>query len=133
MRKSKSENIAIVGKISLTKRLVSRRQPPVTPHPRPQPAVELLGEDGEPAPFERYQLSSVGAYLYSEYLHCEGETLTLRLTLPPVAEPLIVTGEVVSACTDGDAGMGIAFRNMKRKEKRLLQEYVARKFVNHVK
>lgn len=122
----------VVGQIQLKKKLFSRRRTRRAKSRR-SATVELVGANGDVVGFERYQISAVGAYLFSEYLHCEGETLTLRLSLPSVETPLEVQGEVVNANVDSEPGMGVVFRKMSVRDKRVLQDYVAKRFVNYVK
>jgi hypothetical protein len=97
-------------------------------------AVELIDESGRAIPFECFDLSAVGVYLYSDLLLSPGEMVRLRLTLPWSARPITVQGEVVRAePEDGTQrpGMGVAFRDLGADVAQELRSYVARRFFRH--
>jgi len=96
--------------------------------------IEVVDEAGNSVPFDCFDISAVGVYLRSDLLLCEGERLTLMLTLPPRGRPVSVRGEVIRADT-GDGlhapGMGIAFREMGHDIREQLRRYVAKRFFRH--
>lgn len=122
---------AVVGNGVSEEQRVSRRHATLM-QSRRKPKIEVVDEMGTAVSFDNYQISTVGAFLHSPYLHCEGEKLQLRLSLPRVERPLLIEGEVVHANMDTESGMGIVFRRMSLRDKRYLQEYVTRRFINNV-
>jgi hypothetical protein len=97
-------------------------------------AVELIDCDGRSIPFETFDLSTVGVYLYSDLLLEPGEIVHLRLRLPWNARPIHVHGEVVRAEQDSEAqppGMGVAFRDLGAEVAQELRKYVAKRFFRH--
>lgn len=131
MGKLLEEAAVVVGQIKLKKQMVSRRRPPQS-RSRRGSKIEVVVENGGVIAFDRYQINAVGAYLFSDYLYCEGEILKMRLFLPAVESALIIEGEVVNVNVDKDSGMGIVFRKMGIRHKRMLQDYVARRFAKRV-
>ncbi|MBN2804308.1 MAG: PilZ domain-containing protein [Deltaproteobacteria bacterium] len=87
-------------------------------------------EIDEEIDFEKYDLSTVGAYLYSQYLFCTGDNLNLKISIPGVSEPLLINSVVVRAGTDDDCGIGVAFKDLSAKSKRILNNYITTKFLN---
>jgi hypothetical protein len=97
-------------------------------------AIEMIDESGRAIPFECFDLSAVGVYLYSDLLLSPGELVQLRLRLPWSARPILVRGEVVRAePEDGvqSPGMGVAFRDLGADVAQELRSYVARRFFRH--
>jgi len=94
-------------------------------------SLELILGAGHAVPFERFDLSAVGVYLYSDFLLSEGEDVSLSLRLPYSPRAVEIAGRVVRAQT-GDqqqpAGMGVAFRDLDNGVRRDLREFVARRF-----
>lgn len=95
--------------------------------------IEMIDGYGSTIPFDNYDLNAVGVYLYSDYLLCVGEKLDLKVSLPSGKTPLRITGEVVHANAGDNPGMGVAFRRLSVMDKQQLQNYVAQRFLRHVK
>lgn len=96
--------------------------------------IELIDESGRTIPFDCFDLSAVGVYLYSDLLLSPGEIVHLKLTLPWSTRPVQVRGEVVRAePEDGvqSPGMGVAFRDLGTEVELELKRYVARRFFRH--
>jgi hypothetical protein len=93
--------------------------------------LELVLGAGHAVPFERFDLSTVGVYLYSDFLLSEGEDVCLKIRLPFSPRAVEVAGRVVRA-QEGDeqqpAGMGVAFRDVDNGLRQELREFVARRF-----
>lgn len=123
-------NVGVIDKIALQKKAVSRRRPQVVSR-RSKAVVEVVDEHGDCVAFDKYQLSPYGVFLYSQYLHCEGEKINLRVSLPSLDTPMFIEGEVINATVDLDPGMGIAFRKIKPLDRKYLQDYVAKRFIEN--
>ena len=89
-------------------------------------------ETDEAIDFDRYELSPVGAYLYSQYLFCTGEKLNIEISIPGNDTPLSVEGRVIRTDTDSNCGMGIAFNSIRAKDKRVLKSYIASRFIKNI-
>lgn len=94
--------------------------------------VELVLGSGHAVPFDRFDLSAVGVYLYSDFLLSVGEEIGLRLRLPFSPRAVEVSGRVVRAQVGDEqqpAGMGVAFRDLDPGLRRELRDFIARRFL----
>jgi hypothetical protein len=96
--------------------------------------MELV-EDGNVIALSSFDLSAVGAYLYSDYLFCEGDAVELRLHIASLQRPLEIKGEVIRVETGESGlvpGMGISFRKMAKQDSDELKQFLLRRFLTHV-
>ncbi len=80
-------------------------------------------------------LSSVGAYIRSDYLFCVGEQFNIRLYLASRIKPMEILGEVIRVETGETGmapGMGIAFRRISKQDSDELKQFLLRRFLTHV-
>ncbi|MFO8070569.1 MAG: PilZ domain-containing protein [Polyangia bacterium] len=95
----------------------------------------MVGPADGTIPFEHFDLSPVGVYLYSDLLLCEGEKVELRLSLPCSSDPVTVDGVVVRAQVGDEQqppGMGVVFRDTDKDALAALRRYVAGRFAGNV-
>jgi hypothetical protein len=94
--------------------------------------LELLLGAGHSVPFDCFDLSAVGVYLYSDFLLTEGDDISLLIRLPFSPRAVEVSGRVVRAQVGDEqqpAGMGVAFRDLDAGLRQDLRDFIARRFL----
>jgi len=94
--------------------------------------LELVLGAGHAVPFDRFDLSAVGVYLYSDFLLSEGEEVSLSIRLPFSPRAVEIAGRVVRAQVGDEqqsAGMGVVFRDLDAGMRQELREFIARRFI----
>ena len=95
-------------------------------------ALEIIDNEMNVMPFSCFDLSSVGAYLHSNYLLMKGDEIHLRLRLSQGRPAIEIKGEVVRVETGEDGlppGMGIAFREIAKQNSNELKQFLMRRFL----
>ncbi len=113
----------------------SRRTPSSSGRHRRTPVRMEMIEDGNTIAVSCFELSAVGAYLYSDYLYCEGDFVELRLHTAFGRHPIEIVGEVIRVETGESGlmpGMGIAFKQISKQDSDELKHYLLRRFLTHV-
>ncbi len=98
----------------------------------PHIQLDIVDDEDNAMPFDCFDLSPVGVYLHSDYLLLQGDRVTIRLRLDFQHRPIEVEGEVVRVETGEDGlapGMGIAFREMGRRDSNKLKQFLFRRFL----
>jgi hypothetical protein len=128
---NKRDTVEFATRTQMTSRRMDRS---FTRHRNPPVRMELV-EDGNVIALSCFDLSAVGAYLYSDYLFCEGDTVELRLHIASRLDPMTVIGEVVRVETGESGlmpGMGITFRKITEQDSDELKQFLLRRFLTHV-
>lgn len=98
-------------------------------------SIEFVDDLGGLVPFTSFDLSSLGVYLHSDLLLSPGEEVQLLISLPALAQPLHVRGEVIRSDVGSELrapGMGVAFRGLGDEDQLLLTRFVSRTCNGHV-
>ena len=70
-------------------------------------------------------LSAGGLFLENTIPHPVGTRITLQFTLPGDVEPLKVHGEIVSAASQSELGMGVKFVDVEADVQARIDEFIA--------